>query len=95
MTRYSHRDRILVKGNRFLSFTKNVGNNIGKIISRNLSCRYNPSLLAMHQKLLDHGKKSALKTSSKILIQKTAEATGNLVCTKIANKIIKVSKNSQ
>ena len=45
MTRYSHRDRILVKGNRFLSFTKNVGNDIGKIISRNLSCRYNPSLI--------------------------------------------------
>ena len=43
---------------------------------------------------LDHAKQSAtdaFKIASKRAIQKTAEATGDL----IANKIIKVSKNSQ
>ena len=57
-------------------------------------------MLGMRQKLLDHVKKSAadaLKTSSKRVIQKTAEATatGDLIGNKIANRITKVSKNSQ
>ena len=50
------------------------------------------------QKLLDHAEKSAtdaLKTSSKRVIQKTAEATGDLISNKTANKITKLSKNSQ
>ena len=48
-------------------------------------------------KLLDRVKKSAtdaLKTASKIAIQKTAEATGVLSGNKIANKITKVSRSS-
>ena len=36
-----------------------------------------------------------LKTTSKRTIQKTAEATGDLNCNKIANIITKVSNNSQ
>ena len=57
-------------------------------------------MLAMRQKLqkLDHDKKSAtiaLKTSSKKIIQKTAEAAVDLTCNKFANRITKVSKNSQ
>ena len=35
------------------------------------------------------------KTSSKWLIQRVAEATGDLIANKIANKITRVSKNSQ
>ena len=72
--------------------------NIGKNVSKNLSGKYSPGVLAMHQKILDHAKQSAtdvLKTASKSAIQKTAEATGDLFGNKIANKIIKVSKNSQ
>ena len=49
------------------------------------------------QKLLDHAKKfvtDALKTSSKQIIQKTAEGTGDLIGNKTANKITKLSKNS-
>ena len=45
--------------------------------------------------LLDHAKTSAtdvLKTSSKRVIQKTVEATGDLIGNKIANRITKVSK---
>ena len=47
------------------------------------------------QKLLDKTKKSAtdaLKTSSKRIIQKTAETTGDLIGKKVANRITKVSK---
>ena len=50
------------------------------------------------QKLLDHAKKSAtdvFKTSSKRVIQKMAEGTGNLIDNKIANKIWRVLKNSE
>ena len=48
-------------------------------------------MLAMRQKLLHHIKQSAtdvLETSSKRVIQKTAETTGDL----IANNIIKIFK---
>ena len=47
------------------------------------------------QKLLDSPKKStmdAIKTPSKRAIQKTAEATGDLIENKIADKITSVSK---
>ena len=48
------------------------------------------------QKLLDHAKQSAidtLKTSSKRVIQKRADATYDLIGNKFANKITRVSKN--
>ena len=69
------RDRIYVKGYGFLSFAKNMG--------KSLSNKYG-------QKLLDSAKKSttdAIKTASKRAIQKTAEATGDLIDNKIADKI--------
>ena len=49
------------------------------------------------QKLLDSAKKSsvdAIRTASKRAIQKTAEATGDLIGNKIADKITSVSKKS-
>ena len=59
MTCYSDqpRDQIFVKGYGFLSFARK-GKNVGKNISTNLSSKY-------CQKLLDHAKKSALKSSHK------------------------------
>ena len=47
--------------------------------------------------LLDHATvcNSALKTNSKWAIQKTAEATDDLMGNKIANRNTKVSKNLQ
>ena len=78
-------DRIFEKWYGFLSFSKNMGKNIGKNISKNFSGKYS-------LKLLDNAKQSvadALKTSSKRVIQKTAETTGDL----ITNKITGVSKN--
>ena len=76
------RDRIYVKGYGFLSFAKNMG--------KNLSNKYG-------QKLLDSAKKSttdAIKTTSKRAIQKTVEATRDLIGNKIADKITSVSKES-
>ena len=49
------------------------------------------------QKLLDHAKQSGtdtLKTSSKRVIQKTAEAVGVLIGNEIANNIRKASRSS-
>ena len=74
------RDRIYVKGYGLLSFAKNIG--------KTLSSKYG-------QELLDSAKKSttdALKTASKRAIQKTTEATGDLIVNKIADKITSVSK---
>ena len=68
------RDRIYVKGYGFLSFAKNKG--------KRFSNKYG-------QKLLDSAKISttdAIKTASKRAIQKTAEATGDLIGNKIAGK---------
>ena len=80
--RYSieSRNRTYVKGYGFLSFAKNMG--------KSLSNKYG-------QKLLDSSKKAttdAIKTVSKRAIQKMAEATGDLIGNKIADKITSISK---
>ena len=82
--RYSieQRDRMHVKGYGFLSSAKNMGTH--------LSNKYG-------QKLLDSAKiytTDAIKTTSKRVIQKTAETTGDLIGNKIADKITSVSKKS-
>ena len=74
------RDRIYVKEYGFLSFAKNTG--------KSLSNKYD-------KKLLDCTKQSttdAIKTVSKRAIQKTTEATGDLIGNKTADKITSVSK---
>ena len=76
------RDRICVKGYGFLSFPKNMG----KIVSNKYG-----------QKLLDSVKTSttdAIKAVSKIAIQKTAEATVDLIGKKITDKISVLKKPS-
>ena len=68
-----------------------MGKIIRKNVSKNLSVKYS-------QKILDYAKQSAtdaLKVTSKRVIHKTAEATGDLIGNKIADRIAKVSKNSQ
>ena len=77
------KDRIYIKGYGFLSFEKNMG--------KNLSRKYG-------QKRLDSPNESTadvIKTDSKRAIQKTAEATGDLIGYTIADKIISVSKMSK
>ena len=66
-------DRIYLKDYVFSSFAKNIGKNV----SSNCS-----------QKLLDSAKKptaDATKFTSKIVIQKTGEETGDLISNKIAD----------
>ena len=84
MTRHSiqPRDWIFLKSYGFLSFAKSRGKNIGKNISKILSGKYS-------QKFLDHAKqcgKEALKTSSKSVIHKAAEAAGDLIGNKSFKK---------
>ena len=70
------RDIIYVKGYGFMSFARSMNNKYGK-------------------KLVDTAKKSAadaIKAASKRAIQKTAEASGDLMGNKIADKITSVSK---
>ena len=92
MSPYSVQPRhiIFVKGFGFLSFAENMRRNIGKNISKSLNSTY-------RQKLFDHAKQSAkyvFKTSSKRVIQKTVEATGDLIGNEIADKMTRVSKTS-
>ena len=64
--------------------------NIGKNISKILKGKHS-------QKLLGHAKeftRDAPKTYSKRVIQKTAEATSDLIGSKIADRITKVSRSS-
>ena len=68
--------RKYVKSYGFLSFTKNFGNKYGK-------------------KLIDTVTKTgidAAKTASKRVVQKTEEATGDLIGNKIADKITSIGK---
>ena len=68
--------RKYVKGYGFLSFAKNFGNKYGK-------------------KLMDTATKTgidAAKTTSKRIVQKTAEASGDLIGNEIADKITLIGK---
>ena len=81
--------RIYVKGYGFLPLAKDISKNATKVAT-NMSNEYS-------QKLLDSAKKSttgAIKTASKRTIQKTAEPTSDLICSKTADKITSISKSS-
>ena len=79
------------KGYGFLSFARNIGTHAAKV-AKNIGNKYS-------QKLVDTAKKSAtdaVKTASKRAIQKTAEATGDLIGNENADNITaKSSKKSQ
>ena len=92
MKRYSVqlRDGIFVKGYGFLSFAKNFGKNIGENVSKHLTTKCSEELLLM---VLNNLQQMHLN-----LVQKSnskADSTGDLISNKIADKITKVSKNSQ
>ena len=84
------RERRYVKGYGFSSFARNISTHAATV-GKNKSNKYG-------QNLTDTVKKSAtdaIKTASKRAIQKTAEATRDLVGNKIANKITSASKKSR
>ena len=73
-----------------MSFAKDIGKNVDKSVSKNLSNKYG-------QERLDHTYKSvtnAFKTASKGPIQKPAEGTGDIIDNKIAEKITKTAYQS-
>ena len=86
------KNRIFVKSYGFLSFAENMGKNIGKHIRKTWVVNTAKKLLIMHAK---QSATDAFKTASKRVIKKKTEATGDLIGSKIASKIKKVSKNSQ
>ena len=78
------RDRIYVKDDRFLSFDKILGRNIGKNKSKIISGKYS-------QNVLYHPKKSgtdAFKTASIKIIKKAAGSADESIENKKADKII-------
>ena len=84
------RERRYVKAYGFLSFARNLGTHATKV-AKNLNNKY-------CQKLADSAKKSAtdtLKIAGKRAVQKTAEASRNLVGNFIADKITSISKKTQ
>ena len=72
------KDRVYVKGCRFMSFARSMSNKYGK------------KLIDTAKKSAT----DAIKTAFKRAMQKTAEVTGDLVGTEIADKITSVSKKS-
>ena len=56
-------------------------------MGKNLSDQYGQKLFHSTKKCTD-----AIKTASKRAIQKTAQASGGLICNKIADKITTISK---
>ena len=84
--------RKYVHGQRFMSFAKNMGSKYGKKLfdkSIDVSNKYGRKLL---DKSIDVGKDFAKKAGKKIL-DKSAEATGEMIGNKIADRITKSSRN--
>ena len=84
ITHYSiePRDGDFLKEYKLLSSAKNMNKNIGKSLSKNVSSKY--------RQFFDHAKKSAtnvIKFTSKRVIQKIAEATGDLIGDKFADTV--------
>ena len=79
-----HGDQIFSKSYGFLSFARNIDKNIGKNLNKNFIGKYS-------QKLIDHTKESVMnalkKSPKKRAVQKTAEATGNLIGDKTADTV--------
>ena len=84
-------DKTFVKGYGYLTFAKNMDKNIGKHINKNFRGKCSHKLLD----LVNKSAADALRNFLKRIIQKAAEATGDLSDNKIADKIAIVSRNSQ
>ena len=84
------RERRYVKVYGYLSFAKNIGTHATKV-AKNLNNKYG-------QNFVDTVNKSAtdaLKFAGKRAVQKTAEASGDLVGNFIANKVTSCKKTSK
>ena len=85
--------RKYVQGQGFMSFAKNVGNKCGRKIfdkSIDVSNKYGRKIL---DKSMDASKDFA-KIAAKKVLHKSAEATGEMIGNKIADRITKSSRNT-
>ena len=86
--------RRYVQGQGFISFARNIGNKYGKKIfdvSKSMKNKY-------HKKILDNSLsvgKDFAKIAGKKVLTKSAEATGDLIGNKIADRIIKSARNKE
>ena len=92
------RERRYVKGYGFMSFARNFGNKYGKKL-KNSAIKTRTNFKSKYSKKLTD---TAIKTgkdfataAGKKTVHKSAEATGDLVGNKIADKISSASKKSQ
>ena len=84
--------RKYVQGQGFMSFAKNIGNKYGKKIfdkSIDVSNEYGRKIL---DKSMDASKDFA-KIADKKVLHKSAEATGEMIGNKVADRITKSSRN--
>ena len=82
------RDEIFVKGYKFLSFARNMDENVGKNISRNLSSKYS-------QEPLDHATQSVTDAFNRCFKKSDSKSKRSgwwFNWNKIADKITRVSK---
>ena len=90
------RYRKYVQGQGFMSFAKNIGNKYGKKLfdkSMDVSKKYGKKY---ENKLLDNSisaGKDFAKIAGKKVLTKSAEATGDMIGNKIADRITKSSRN--
>ena len=84
--------RKYVQGQGFMSFAKNIGNNYGRKIfdkSIDASNKYDRKIL---DKSID-ASKDFTKIAGKKVLHKSAEATGEMIGNKVADRITKSSRN--
>ena len=84
--------RKYVQGQGFMSFAKNIGNKYGRKIfdkSIDVSNKYGRKIL---DKSMDAGKDFA-KIAGKKVLHKSAEATGEIIGNKVADRITKNPRN--
>ena len=93
------RKRRFVKEYGFMSFARNFGNKYGKNLMNtaiktgtNFNSKYGKKLT---DTAIKRGCKDFATISRKKIVHKTAEATGDLIGNKIADKITSASKKSQ
>ena len=90
--------RRYVQGQGFMSFARNIGNKYGRKIfdksrdvGKSMKKKYRKKIL---ENSLSAGKGFA-KISGKKVLTKSAEATGDLIGNKIADRIIKSARNKE
>ena len=86
-----------VQGQGFMSFARNIGNKYGKKIF-DKSLDVGKSIKKYGKKILENSLsagKDFAKIAGKKVLTKSAEATGDLICNKIADRITKSARNKE